>query len=239
MDGVGVGIGLGLVGGADGGGGGEGESLGRGHGGLADGAEGGDVGAGADAEVAEEGAGNGPDGHAAGGLAGAGALEGAADVVKAVLDAGGEVGVAGAGGGVGGDGATLPGGEVLVGDGEGDGRAGGLAGHHAREDAGAVGLDGHPAAGAGLELTAGEVGSEGSFVEREAGGHALDDDREAGAVGFPGREIREGHSCTSLKAERCNPRQEDCNAQGVPKEGQSLRRIDDNETVLEPIAEHD
>jgi hypothetical protein len=47
-----------------------------------------------DAELREEAAGDGADGDAGGGFAGGGALEDVADVIEAVLDGAGQVGVA-------------------------------------------------------------------------------------------------------------------------------------------------
>ena len=177
VDGVGVGVFLRLGGGAGGGAHGKVERLANRSLRFRDVAKRGDVRGGRDAELGQEGAGNGTDGDAAGGLAGAGTLEGRADVVKAVLHASGEVGVAGSGHGVGGDGFT----------------PGGAACHDTGEDGRTVGLNLHAAARASFELTLGEVDGEEVFIEGEPGGDALDNDGEGGSVRFTGGEIMECH----------------------------------------------
>ena len=79
-----------------------------------------------------------------------------------------------------------PVGPVAVLDEEGDGAAEGFTEADAAADDGLVALDFHAAAAAVAALAAGEVGVDVLDAEGHAEGEALDDDGEAGAVGFAG-----------------------------------------------------
>ena len=75
---------------------------------------------------------------------------------------------------------------------------------HTGADLDRVGLDLHPAAAPVAELAAGHVAVEALAVELEAGGHALDDRGQAGAVGFTRCDEVEARHC-ARKASRRPP----------------------------------
>ena len=151
------------------------------------------------AELVEEALGDTGDGNAGGSLAGAGALEDVADVVEAVLDGAGQVGVAGAETGdaldLGVDGLNRhllgPVHPVAVRDPEGDGGTEGESVADAGGDLGAVLLDLHAAAAAVAALAAGHVAGNVVLGEGQARGQALDEGGEALAVTFAGGEEAE------------------------------------------------
>ena len=66
---------------------------------------------------------------------------------------------------------------------------------HAGGDVDAVALDLHPPAAAVAELAAGQVAVQGLAIELQAGGHALHDAGEAGAVRLAG-----GGQCRAMSA---------------------------------------
>ncbi len=156
----------------------------------------------------EKAAGQRAGGDAGGGLAGAGALEHVADVGVAVFLGADEVGVAGPRQvdlvrlealdrpGVH---PLLPVGVVAVGDEDGDRAAEGATVAHAGADLDRVGLDLHPAAAAVAELATRHVAVERLAVQVEAGGHALDDRDQPGAVRLACRgETKAAHTARRL-----------------------------------------
>ncbi len=161
----------------------------------------------ADAKRGEEAAGQRAGRDAGGGLAGAGPLEHVADVGVAVLLGADQVGVAGPRQvdlvdlrvdrpGVH---PLLPVGVVAVGDEDRDRAAEGAAVAQAGADLDRVGLDLHPPAAPVAELAAGHVAVERLAVEGEAGGHALDDRDQPGAVRLACRgEAERAHAAPRL-----------------------------------------
>ena len=140
-------------------------------------------------------------GDARGGLARGGPLEDVADVGLLVLLRAHQVGVAGARQVHLGDRLCdrpgvhplLPVGVVAVGDLQRDRAAERAAVAHAGGDLGAVALDLHAPAAAVAELAAGHVGVERILGQAQAGGQALDDAGQAGAVGLAGGDQTEAH----------------------------------------------
>ena len=147
-----------------------------------------------DAEGAQELLGERAGGHPRRRLAGAGALEHVADVGVAVLEQPGEVGVAGPRRvdllDLGVDRPRvhplLPVGVVAVGDQDRDRAAERSPVAHAGADLDRVALDLHPPAAPVAELAARHLAVEALAVELEAGGQALDDRDQPGAVRLAG-----------------------------------------------------
>ena len=165
---------------------------------LRNGADGGDIAADLDAELLQKRFGQRSGGDPRGGFAGRGAVNHRADVVEAVFDEAGEVGVAGAG-----DGDFLHlGGVILelrhrrrpvlpvaVADHHRHGRADGFAEAHAGEHLGAVGFDLHATAASVALLAAGKLCVDVGLGERDACGKSFDDGRERRAVRFACGEV--------------------------------------------------
>ncbi len=145
-----------------------------------------DVAAQPDADVSEERPADRPHRHARGGLASAGALGDEAQVVQAILDRAGQVGVAGAGPAPGGHDPVTPVLPVAVGDLDRHGGADGHAVHQAAGDLGMVALDALAAAAAVAPLAAAQVAVYLLGVQRQAGGEPIDDGGEGGPVGLAG-----------------------------------------------------
>ena len=216
----GVAVGFGLVDGGDGGGfcfgvdhahlrfvGFGGEAFGSGveqrlqrggSGGFGGGADGGDVAADLDSELFQKRFGERSGGDSRGGFAGRGTVDHRADVVEAVFDKAGQVGVAGAR-----DGDFLHFGGVIlelrhrrrpvlpvaVADDHRHRRADGLAEADAGKHLGAVGFDLHATAASVALLAAGKLVVDVGFGEGDACRESFDDGRERRAVRFACGEI--------------------------------------------------
>jgi len=152
-------------------------------GGLVDGA---DEAERVDPQFAQEALGQCAGGDAGGGLARAGTLEGLAAVGGEVLDAAGEVGVAGARRVDGGRLVVVVEARVAVGDLQRDGGADGVALADAGEEGRGVGLDVLPPAAPVPALAPRELGVDGCQIDGHAGGEAADDREQGGAVRLAG-----------------------------------------------------
>jgi hypothetical protein len=154
-------------------------------------------------------AGDGGQRHAGGGLAGAGALQGVAHVVVAVLLRAHQVGVAGprtrqglaapagghrlgVGGGIGAHGLSplVP---LGVADEHRHRRAQRGAVAHAAQQLEVVALPGHAGTAAGAQAATSELMADVLAGHGHAGGHALEDAHQGRAVGLTGSEIAQGH----------------------------------------------
>ncbi len=149
-------------------------------------------------ELGEQHLGEGAGGDARRGLAGGGAFEHVAQVAAQVLEAAGEIGVAGARGleaaQLGGAGVDcrgvrrhhlLPVGVVAVGDPQHQRRAQGDAAAHAAADLGGIALDLHAPAAADAVLAARQVAGEQREVDDQPGRQAEQGGRQPGAVALP------------------------------------------------------